>query len=365
MYRDLEAAELAARLGTEGAPFVVDVREPFEFAEWAIPSAVNIPLGELSARLAEVPEDREVVAVCASGNRSSTAAELLSHAGRTVANLAGGMSAWGTVYDSVTVEVEGARIVQVRRRGKGCLSYLVGSGDRAFVIDPSADLDVYRRLADEHGWTIERVFDTHLHADHLSGARALAEQTGASLHLNPADSFDFPYMPIDDGERFELPEGVTFDVVAMQTPGHTLGSTVYVVGGRVLLSGDTLFIESVGRPDLADRAEDASRDLYRSLHGKVLVLPDETLVLPGHYGESVAAAVRPDRPVGSTLGELRRDLAALSYGEEDFVSWATARAVPRPPNYVEIVRANQGRSPATLASLRQLEAGPNRCAVSA
>jgi glyoxylase-like metal-dependent hydrolase (beta-lactamase superfamily II) len=363
MYRDLEAAELAARLGTANEPFVVDVREPPEFARWSIPSAVNIPLGELAARASEVPENREVVSVCASGSRSSEAAELLSRAGRRVANLTGGMAAWGMVYDAVTMELENLRVVQVRRRGKGCLSYLVGAGDQAFVVDPSADIDVYVRLADEHGWNISRVFDTHLHADHLSGARALCEVTGASLHLNPADPFDFPYLPLSDGDRFELPDGATLRVRAMHSPGHTRGSTVYVVSDRILLSGDTLFIESVGRPDLADRAEEFAHDLYRSLHDKVLALPDDTLVLPAHYGDEVV--VRPDQPVGATLDELRRALAPLSNDEDAFVSWATAHAVARPPNYVEIVEANMGRSPLSLASLRQLEIGPNRCAVSA
>ena len=92
----------------------------------------------------------------------------------------------------MTLEFVDLRVVQVRRRGKGCLSYLVGSDDRAFVIDRPADTDIYLGLADEHGWTIERIFDTHLHADHLSGARALAARTGASLHLNPAGTSSSP-----------------------------------------------------------------------------------------------------------------------------------------------------------------------------
>ena len=218
MYRDVEASEVAARLGTAAAFFLVDVREPSEFDEWSIPTAVNIPVGQLSAWVDEVPNDREVVTVCASGSRSAQAAETLSRSGRQVANLAGGMQAWGQTYDSVTMEFVDLQIVQVRRRGKGCLSYVVGSGDRAFVIDPSADTAIYERLADEHGWVIEKVFDTHLHADHLSGARDLADITGASLHLNPADNFEFAYVPIADGDRFELPGGHGLSVIASAHP---------------------------------------------------------------------------------------------------------------------------------------------------
>lgn len=363
MYRDADAAELAARLGTADEPFVLDVREPAEFAAWSIPSAVNIPLGELAARSLEVPTEREVITVCATGSRSSLAAEILSRTGRRVANLAGGMAGWAMVYDAVTVELDTVRVVQVRRRGKGCLSYLVGAGEVAFVVDPSLETEVYGRLADEHGWRIARVFDTHLHADHLSGARLLAQATGASLHLNPADTFDFAYEPLGDEDRFELPGGASLRVAAIPTPGHTRGSTIYVVADRVVLSGDTLFVDSVGRPDLAERAEEFAHNLYHSLHEKVLALPDEALVLPGHYGDHVV--VRPDWPVGATLGELRRVLLPLSYGEEEFVSWATARSAPRPPNYSEIIKANMGRSDAPLAALRQLELGPNRCSVSA
>jgi len=363
MYRDAEPAELAARLGTSDQPFVVDVREPVEFAAWSIPSAVNIPIGELEARVSELPTDREVVTVCASGSRSSTAAEILSRAGRRVANLAGGMAAWATVYDAVTVEFDEVRVVQVRRRAKGCLSYLLGAGDQAFVVDPSLDTEVYRRLADEHGWRIVRVFDTHLHADHLSGARLLAKETGASIHLNPADTFAFAYEPLRDEDRFVLPGRASFRVAAIYTPGHTRGSTIYVVADRLVLSGDTLFVDSVGRPDLADRAEEFAHNLYHSLHDKVLSLPDDAFVLPGHYGEDVIAA--PDRPVGVALGELRQVLAPLSYDEDQFVSWATARAAPRPPNYEEIIQANMGRSDVPLLSLRQLEVGPNRCSASA
>ena len=361
MFRDVETSELAARLGTAEELYLVDVREPAEFEEWPIPTAVNIPLGQLTARIDEVPADREVVTVCASGSRSSQAAEILSQSGRQAANLAGGMQAWSQTYDSVTLEFADLRVVQVRRRGKGCLSYVVGAGDRAFVIDPSVGTDVYLRLADEHGWIIERVFDTHLHADHLSGARTLAADTGASLHLNPADNFAFAFEPLADGDRFELPGGHGVAVVALHTPGHTRGSTVYVVSDRVALTGDTLFIESVGRPDLADKAKEFADDLYDSLHGSLLALPDELLVLPGHYGNEVV--VRPDQPVGGLLGALRKDLAALSFDRATFIEWAASRSVERPPNYVKIVEANLGNVGHPLAALLALEEGPNRCAV--
>jgi glyoxylase-like metal-dependent hydrolase (beta-lactamase superfamily II) len=358
----ISASDVAARLGTDDEPFILDVRNPDEVAAWAIPGAVNIPLGDLSARASEIPRDHEVVVVCASGRRSSQATDVLTRVGFDAHNLTGGMAAWGTVYDTAELTAGRATIVQVRRRGKGCLSYVVGSSDEAFAVDPSIELDQYLTLAAAKGWRITRVFDTHLHADHLSGARALAAATGASLHLNPADTFDFDYTPLTDGDRYQLPGGVEVSVAALHTPGHTMGSTIYFVGSHAVLTGDTLFVDSVGRPDLADRADEFAHNLYHSLQERVLTLPDDSFVLPGHYGEGVP--VHPHRPVGAPLAQLRATLEPLQLDEDDFVAWATQRTVPRPPNYVEIVKANMGRPETPADLLARLELGPNRCSAS-
>ena len=358
---ELSAAELAARLGTDQEPYLLDVRQPEEVAAWAIPGAVNVPLGELPGRLAEVPTAGPVVAVCASGHRSSQAAALLARAGFDVTNLTGGMAAWGRVYDTATSELPGGQVVQVRRRAKGCLSYVVGSGDEAFVVDPSTEVDLYLGIARSRGWRITRVFDTHLHADHLSGALALAERAGASLHLSPFDSFEFDYLPLGEGERFSLSGGLEMAVAVVHTPGHTQGSVVFVVGDEAVLTGDTLFVDGVGRPDLAERAEEFARNLHRSLTEKVLALGDHVSVLPAHFGS--ATVVVPGVPVAASLGSLRASLPALALDEDAFVAWATAAATERPPNYVEIVLANMGRTSPRARAAAALEAGPNRCSV--
>jgi glyoxylase-like metal-dependent hydrolase (beta-lactamase superfamily II) len=357
-YRDIDAAELAARLGTEAAPFVLDVREPAEFADWSIPTATNVPLADLPARLDVLPRDREVVVTCGAGARSARAAEVLVAAGLHVANLRGGMAAWGAVYDWVTLDLDEVRVVQVRRRGKGCLSYVIGAADAAFVVDASLDTALYGEVAAEHGWRITDVFDTHLHADHVSGARALAAEWGARLHLNPADTFAFDYEPLYDGDRFAL-GNATLAVAALATPGHTQGSTIYTIDDAVVLSGDTLFVDGVGRPDLAERAAEFAHNLYRSLHERVLSLTDDSLVLPGHYGDDVV--VRPDTIVGASLRELRATLPELGLDEDDFVAWATERTTPRPPNYADIIALNMGRTSEPTEVMRALEAGPNRC----
>lgn len=363
MHRHISATELANRLGSEQPPFVLDVRDPDEHAAWRIPTSVNVPVAELAQRLAELPRGTELVVHCAAGARSAQAAALLVDAGFDVAELTGGMGAWAEVYDTAELAVAAATVVQVRRRAKGCLSYLVGAGDTAFVVDPSSDVEVYERLAAERGWRITRVFDTHLHADHVSGTRLLAERNGASIHLNPADTFDFAYEPLGDGDEFTLPDGTAMGVSVLHTPGHTEGSTVFRVGDGAILSGDTLFVDGVGRPDLAERAEEFARNLHRSLVERVLPVGADTMVLPSHHGETVE--VRPGHVVGATIGELVERLEPLSYDEAAFVRWATAAATDRPPNYVELIHANMGRPRVGYEELRRLESGPNRCSVAA
>ncbi len=341
--------------------YLVDVREPDEYAAWHIPGAHLIPLGELADRVDELPRDRRLITVCAKGQRAAEGAALLAEHGIMAEVLNGGMDAWGRAYDVVETTLAGATVAQIRRRGKGCLSYVVGDGTRAVVIDPSTDVQMYLDVAHAHGFTITHVFDTHLHADHLSGARELTAITGATLLLNPADPFAYEFTPIVDGLRVEISATLHLTVAAVTAPGHTEGSTVYQLGDVALFTGDTLFLESVGRPDLADQAEPFAHALYRSLHEIVLPLSDDLLILPAHYGDAVT--VRGGELVTKRLGDLRHSLPALAYDEDTFVAWAIARVTDRPPNYVEIVRFNAGRSTLSLEELQRLELGPNRCAI--
>ncbi|CAB4776376.1 MAG: MBL fold metallo-hydrolase [Actinobacteria bacterium] len=355
------AESLLSLFGTAEAPFLLDVREPDEFAEWAIPNAVNIPLGTLGSRVSEMPSDQAILVICAKGARAQAGAELLATHGIDAAVMDGGMAAWATTYDSVEVALAGATVVQLRRRGKGCLSYLVGAGSEAAVIDPSMDIDRYINLAAKLGFRITHVFDTHLHADHVSGGRALAAATGAALILNPADTFHYSYTPLTDGLSVELEHNVHLTVEAVSAPGHTQGSTVYRLGDAALFTGDTLFLESVGRPDLADQAEEFAHALYHTLHQRVLPLPDDILILPAHWGDAVP--VHFGELVTARLGDLRPVLPALAYSEEDFVNWAMTHVKDRPPNYVEIVKFNIGDSTLSPEEIGEMELGPNRCAI--
>ncbi len=177
----------------EGVPVtVLDVRPAAERVEWSIPGSIHLNAYEAlkandpkALANAQLPDDRPVVTVCAAGKTSLVAAELLRAQGLEALSLEGGMKAWSLAWNSAEMPVPDGtvRLLQVRRTGKGCLSYVIGAGEEAMVIDASLDSQVYLNLAKRHGWQITSVFDTHIHADHLSRSRQFAERSGALLFL--------------------------------------------------------------------------------------------------------------------------------------------------------------------------------------
>ncbi len=360
LISSISTNDLVPLLDSDERLYLLDVREPDEVADWQIPGVHNIPIAKLESRMNEVPRDAHLVVICAAGSRAREGAQILASHGIGSEVLDGGMGAWASTFDAVAGDFGGATVVQLRRRGKGCLSYVIGAESNCVVIDPALDLEQYLDVAKRHRWTITHVLDTHLHADHISGARALVAETGATLLLNPSDHFVFDFEPLTDGRSVSLATGVELTVSAVSIPGHTEGSTMYELGVAAVFTGDTLFLESVGRPDLADQAESFAHNLYRSLHERVLALSDSTMVFPAHYGAGVE--VRAGQFVARPLGELRSSLPALVLSENEFVAWAVANVKDRPPNYQHIVLINSGRE-ALGGNVADLELGPNRCAV--
>jgi glyoxylase-like metal-dependent hydrolase (beta-lactamase superfamily II) len=250
------------------------------------------------------------------------------------------------------------QIVQVRRTGKGCLSYLIGSGGDAAVIDPSVAPDVYRAIAQRHGWSIQHVIDTHIHADHLSRAGELARQTGAALRLPAQHRARFMFTPIVDGESIRLGQAT---LRALATPGHTQESMSYVLNQVAVFTGDTLFTNGVGRPDLhadPDAARHRARALFASLT-RLQRLPPDLLVLPAHTSEPIAF---DGRAVVARLDDVATWLSGWMASESAFVDRLTSNLPPTPPNFVRIVELNEaGEFP--TGDPTDLEAGANRCAV--
>lgn len=346
---------------------LLDVRPAAERAEWFIPGSLHVDAydrlkaGDPDALAAvDLPAGTPVVTICAAGRTSLTAAKQLRTRGLEARSLAGGMQAWSLAWNTAEVPVSGSlvTVLQVRRTGKGCLSYLVGAGGVAIIIDPSLDPAVYLDLARQRGWRITHVLETHLHADHLSRARQLAAQAGATLALPAAHRLAAPFTPIRDGDTIVLGAA---RLTVYETPGHTPESVTYQLDDAALFTGDTLFLAAVGRPDLHADAAGAhikAHALYHSLQ-RLLALPPETLVLPGHTSAPVAF---DGVPITATLAEVRQATALLAADEDTFVTTILGRIPLTPPNHAQIIALNE-RGVALPADPTELEAGANRCAI--
>lgn len=375
--------------------FILDVRNPDEFERWRVEGprpvpTLNVPYFELldlegedgaedvteavtrgvqAQLMTQLPDDRPILAVCAEGNTSNYVAEGLRRLGFDAVNMEGGMEAWGDFYYwRPVVESVHFSLFQVVRPARGCLSHVLVSDRHAAVFDPARHIENYHELAATVGARIERVLDTHLHADHLSGGPALSELDHIPYHLHPYDAIHpvdllparMPYRPLEDRQKLHVGRA---EVEVLHFPGHTLGMVAFLVEGRYLLSGDSLFLESIARPDLGGKADNWTPLLYASLT-RMEALPDETLVLPAHFSE--IAAADENGVYRATLGELKQrnpGLLKLAEGAAAFHDYVMASLPEFPEAYVEIKRANAGLVFPDARKAQELELGKNICAV--
>ena len=244
----------------------------------------------------------------------------------------------------------------------GCLahaSYMLGSGGEAAVVDPQRDVDIYLQAATEHGLRIRYIFETHLHADFVSGHKELAARTGAQIYVAEKAGAAYPHVGVCDG--FELQFG-TARISVLATPGHTPESICLLITDEeksrkpfAVLTGDTLFLGDVGRPDLSNNytPQALAGMLYDSLHNKLLTLSDDVLVYPAHGAGSLCGRnMRADR--FSTVGTERLTNYALQIGSrEQFIKELTTNLPARPDYFLEDAEINREGAPA-LADLPAL-----------
>jgi hydroxyacylglutathione hydrolase len=238
---------------------------------------------------------------------------------------------------------------QIIHEDLGCASYLVSDRESgvAVIVDPQWDIEPYRRLARLHGVRIEHVLETHNHADHVSGHGRLARTTGAKIHIHELAAAEYEHEPFSDGWVLELGD---LRIEAIHTPGHRPEHTCFLLSDKsrdgapwALLSGDSLFIGDVARPDLAIEPREGAADMFRSLHERLLALPDEVEVWPGHLGGSLCGGSGLDLKTSSTIGFERRHNRALAIGDEgEFVEDAVGSLGDKPPNLEKIVSLNRG-----------------------
>jgi len=369
----MTSKEVTKKVVNKEELFILDVRNESDFKDWKIEGEnfnyLNIPYFELldgvEEILEKIPSNKEVLVVCAKEGSSIMVAEMLSDAGLTVSYLQGGMKAWSEHLEPVRVGdlKDGGELYQFVRIGKGCLSYMVVSNGEAAIIDATRMVDTYLDFAKKLDVKITHVFDTHLHADHISGGRQIAEKTNATYWLPPKDATEvtFEYAALEGGNVVTIGH-TAIDIHALYSPGHTIGSTSFVIDSAFLLSGDILFIDSIGRPDLAGLAEDWVGDLRESLYSRYRELSEELVVLPAHF------MIIDELNEGGSVAEKLGTLFARNHGlniedENEFRKLVTENLPPQPNAYQEIRQTNMGKITPDVEKQREMEIGPNRCAV--
>jgi glyoxylase-like metal-dependent hydrolase (beta-lactamase superfamily II) len=369
----LTPKDLYARIAAGEDLFILDVRIQDDFENWHVQgetvASLNIPYADFLTDEAEpvwkkrLPADRPILVNCARGRSAKIVAEVLDAHGYDVAYIEGGMTGWSEVYAPVTVAEEADwKLLQLNRVGKGCLSYLIHSGGIALVVDAGRHVEEYLELAEREGVRIVHVVDTHLHADHISGGVELAARTGAHYYISGSElqGADIPHISLEEHRSWTF-GAVTVCVLAIPTPGHTPGSVSLLLNNTYLLTGDTVFVGSLGRPDLGGKTREWAQQLYDTVFTTLAPLADDVLVLPAHYASR--EEFHADGYVGATLGVIRETNEALRLTDrEAFVSQIAAAGGATPPNYTEITAINRGDRQVDAARALELESGPNRCA---
>lgn len=357
---------------------LLDVRNNEEFGRFKVEGPhlskmVNIPYIEFiekeeeSVAQFQVPKDESIRIVCAKEGSARFVGEILVNSGwKDVEILESGIKSWGNLLTpELVVSDNGYSLFQFIRPGKASCSYGLVCEDEMVVFDPSRNIQFYQNFAAERGARIIKTFETHLQADYISGSQLISSDTGAQIvgHRNDFKDAVFEYKSVEDQEIFQFSkEGPP--VKAIHTPGHTPGSTSYLIDDKYLVTGDTVFILSIGRPDLGGKAEEWSKLLFKTLRSKIADLNDDLFVLPGHYLEWSEA--NPDHLFVDTMGSIRQKNADI-FGienETDFVRFIQDNMRKQPDVYGEIRKVNAGILKVDADEQEIMDLGKNECAAS-
>lgn len=379
----ISPAELYRRFLSREPLFLLDVRNPDAVENFRIEGhnateSLNIPYYEFmddeDGTSARVPRQDEILVVCAKHHSSQYVADVLQQRGARATTLEGGINEWGSYYDARDIiDTSYGRIVQIARPARGDLSFVVISDGQAAIIDPLRHTEQYTSVINEAGARLTHIFDTHAHADHISGGPALAQETGAPYYLHPYDAIHpmdmlpalINYTALADGQQYQVGQ---FKVDVIGFPGHTLGQVNFLLTApdntTYLFTGDGLFLHSFGRPDLGGKGEAWTPILYESMFERLPQhINDDTMILPAHFS-SIEEADSQGRYV-ATYGEVKQQNQALHHGSRDeFISYVLEHLPTFPPQYVDIKRVNIGLMTPDEEKASELETGKNVCALS-
>jgi glyoxylase-like metal-dependent hydrolase (beta-lactamase superfamily II) len=374
-----KAEELFEWVTAGGCDFtLLDVRNNEEFGRFKVEGPrlskmINIPYIEFiemedeSVAKVRVPKDESIRIVCAKEGSARYVGEILVNNGwKDVRILEGGIKTWGNMLAPKLVASESSyNLYQFIRPGKASCSYGLLCEDEMVVFDPSRNVEFYNGFARENGCKIVKTFETHLQADYISGSQQISSLSGAQIvgHENDFKDAVFPYHSVEDQEVFTFSNGGP-EIKAIHMPGHTPGSTAYMIDNKYLVTGDMVFILSVGRPDLGGKAEEWSKLLYNTIKTKIAELHDDTVILPGHYIEWAEADA--SQMFLDTMGSIKNKNADI-YGidsEADFINFIKNNIRKQPDVYADIRKVNAGLMEPDDEEQEVMDLGKNECAAS-
>ena len=353
--KSYSADELFSFLTQKEDVIVLDVRNEEDFGRFSVEGPfpfdmVNVPyfdfMEEEDASVAKVSHDKPVKVVCAKEGSAQYVGEILmNHGFKDVAFLTGGIKTWGNMLTPkrINPESDDYALYQFIRPAKASCNYGLLYKGEMVNFDPSRNYDFYHSFADSQNVKIVRTFETHLQADYISGSKKIADVTGAEIMANVDDFKDasFQYSGVKDGESYSV-GGDGPEIKVLHSPGHTPGSTSYIIDDKYFITGDTVFILSVGRPDLGGKAEEWSVMLFDTLTNKVQNLDKKLKVLPGHFMEWNEA--NDSLLFVENLGEVIHRNAGVF-------------KIATPENFTQYIKDNMRKSPEIYGEIRKVNVG--------
>lgn len=370
------AEELYNWLTTKTDFLLLDVRNSEDFKRFQVEGPYPFEMRNISyfdfmeieeECVAQIPPEKAVRVVCASEGSAKFVAEILQNNDFTdVGYLEGGIKSWGNMLAPKRInEGDSFELYQFIRPGKASCSYGLGFQGELMLFDPSRNVSFYQQFAKENNYKLIRTCETHLQADYISGSRLLMEATGIEIAANQNDfgNAKFPYTALEDRQLLHFTnEGPQVEVFF--TPGHTPGSTSFLIDGRYLISGDTVFIQSVGRPDLGGQVDAWAATLFTTLE-MIKELPSDIQVLPGHYIDWQEAndELAFTAPLSKAIENNQAIYDIDNAGE--FLTFIKANMRKQPPEYATIRKINANLEQAEDDKAEELDLGKNECAASA
>lgn len=353
--KSYSADDLFSFLTQKEDMIVLDVRNEEDFGRFSVEGPfpfdmVNVPyfdfMEEEDASVAKVSHEKPVKVVCAKEGSAQYVGEILmNHGFKDVAFLTGGIKTWGNMLTPkrINPESDDYALYQFIRPAKASCNYGLLYKGEMVNFDPSRNYDFYHSFADSQNVKIVRTFETHLQADYISGSKKIADVTGAEIMANVDDFKDasFQYSGVKDGESYSV-GGDGPEIKVLHSPGHTPGSTSYIIDDKYFITGDTVFILSVGRPDLGGKAEEWSVMLFDTLTNKVQNLDKKLKVLPGHFMEWNEA--NDSLLFVENLGEVIHRNAGVF-------------KIATPENFTQYIKDNMRKSPEIYGEIRKVNVG--------